>query len=153
MLARREVDYLASDGIPSPVQHFWSLAVEEQFYVVWPLLLIGVGLLARRVGRRPRRLEVALVLGVLVAASFGWSVRGAATAPLPAFFTTTTRVWELGLGALLAVWLAGRARPTTPAAQAPWLGWAALGTLLAVAVALPEEIGRASCRERVSSPV
>ncbi|MGB7819765.1 MAG: acyltransferase, partial [Ornithinibacter sp.] len=102
VLARREVDYLASDARPSPVQHFWSLAVEEQFYVVWPLLVIGLVLAARSVGRGPGRREVALVLGVLVAASFGWSVLAAATQPLPAFFTTTTRAWELGVGALLA---------------------------------------------------
>ena len=137
VLARREVDYLASDARPSPVQHFWSLAVEEQFYVVWPLLLIGLVLAARSVGRGPGRREVALVLGVLVAASFGWSVLAAATKPLPAFFTTTTRAWELGVGALLAVWLSGRDRPARPPAWAAALGWGALGVLLVVATALP----------------
>ncbi len=138
VLARREVDYLASDARPSPVQHFWSLAVEEQFYAVWPLLLIGLVLVSRTVRRRPGRREVALVLGVLVAASFGWAVRAAATDPHPAFFTTTTRAWELGVGALLAVWLSGRPRPTSPPAWAAALGWSALGLLLVVATALPE---------------
>ncbi len=137
VLARREVDYLASDAAPSPVQHFWSLAVEEQFYVVWPLLLIAVAFLARRLGRRPGRREVGLALGVLVAASLAWAVRASSVAPLPAFFTTTTRVWELGVGALLAVTLSGRSRPTRTPAWAGWLGWAALGLLLVVAAALP----------------
>ena len=136
VLARREVDYLASDIRPSPVQHYWSLAVEEQFYVVWPLLLIVVALLVRR----PSRRVVATALGLLVVSSLVWSVWFSHTSPQPAFFTTTTRVWELGLGALLAVALAGRDRPATPARGSAALGWGALVVLGAVAVALPEGI-------------
>ena len=122
--------------LPSPVQHFWSLAVEEQFYVIWPLLLIVLALVVRR----PSRRVVALALGALVASSFVWSVWFSHTSPQPAFFTTTTRVWELGIGALLAVALAGRPRPTTPARGSAALGWAALVGLLAVALLLPEGI-------------
>ncbi|HET6967163.1 MAG TPA: acyltransferase family protein [Ornithinibacter sp.] len=136
VFARREVDYLASDIRPSPVQHYWSLAVEEQFYVVWPLLLIVVALLVRR----PSRRVVMTALGLLVASSFVWSVWFSHTAPQPAFFTTTTRVWELGIGALLAVALAGRSRPSTPARGSAALGWVALVVLGAVAVALPAGI-------------
>ncbi|MFL6177136.1 MAG: acyltransferase family protein [Ornithinibacter sp.] len=136
VFARRETDYLASDGLPSPVQHFWSLAVEEQFYVVWPLLLIVLALVVRR----PSRRVVALTLGILVGSSFLWSVWFSHTSPRPAFFTTTTRVWELGIGALLAVALAGRPRPTTPARGAAGLGWAALVALLAVALRLPQDV-------------
>jgi peptidoglycan/LPS O-acetylase OafA/YrhL len=134
VFARREVDYLASDARPSPVQHFWSLAVEEQFYVVWPVLLIVLGLVARR----PTRPVVLTTLGVLVAASFAWSIWFSDTSPRPAFFATTTRVWELGLGALLAVALAGRPRPASPVRGSAALGWAALGTLLSVAAFLPD---------------
>jgi len=136
VFARRETDYLASDVLPSPVQHFWSLAVEEQFYVIWPLLLIVLALVVRR----PSRRVVALALGALVASSFGWSVWFSHTSPRPAFFTTTTRVWELGIGALLAVALAGRPRPTTAARGSAALGWAALLVLLAVALWLPQDI-------------
>ena len=136
VLAGREVDYLASDVRPSPVQHYWSLAVEEQFYVIWPLLLIIVALLVRRPGRR----VVMTALALLVAASFAWSMWFSHTAPQPAFFTTTSRVWELGLGALLAVALAGRDRPTVPARGTAALGWGALVGLVAVAVALPQGI-------------
>jgi peptidoglycan/LPS O-acetylase OafA/YrhL len=136
VFARRETDYLASDALPSPVQHFWSLAVEEQFYVVWPLLLIAVALLVRR----PSRRVVMTALGLLVASSFVWSVWFSHTSPRPAFFTTTTRVWELGLGALLAVALAGRDRPATPARGSAALGWGALVALAVVAAALPEGI-------------
>jgi len=136
VFARRETDYLASDVLPSPVQHFWSLAVEEQFYVIWPLLLIALALVIRR----PSRRVVALALGTLVASSFVWSVWFSHTSPRPAFFTTTTRAWELGIGALLAVALAGRPRPSTPARGSAALGWAALVGLLAVALWLPTDI-------------
>ena len=136
VFASRETDYLASDVLPSPVQHFWSLAVEEQFYVIWPLLLIVLAL----VFRRPSRRVVALALGILAGSSFVWSVWFSNTSPRPAFFTTTTGVWELGIGALLAVALAGRPRPTTPAKGSAAVGWAALVALLAVALWLPQDI-------------
>ena len=136
VFARRETDYLASDVLPSPVQHFWSLAVEEQFYLVWPLLLIVLALVVRR----PSRRVVALALGILVASSFVWSVWFSHTSPRPAFFTTTTRVWELGLGALLAVALAGRPRAAAPRRGSAQLGWAALAVLVAVALFLPQDI-------------
>ncbi len=140
VFAGREVDYLASDARPSPVQHFWSLSVEEQFYVIWPVLLIVLAWGARRLGRRPDRRTVGVALGVLVAASFAWSVYASYAMPRPSFFTTTTRVWELGVGALLAVWLTGRPHP---AKAPPWvapLGWAGLAALLAVPFLLPARI-------------
>jgi peptidoglycan/LPS O-acetylase OafA/YrhL len=94
-------DYFAQEEPPSPMQHYWSLSVEEQFYVVWPALLLVLVLVA---GRRalPRR----LVLGVLLlvtGASFAWSVASTASNPLAAYFSTTARVWELGLGAVTAL--------------------------------------------------
>ncbi len=133
VFASREVDYLASDLKPSPVQQFWSLAVEEQFYVLWPLLLIALALVVRRPGRR----VVLTALGVLVAGSFVWSVWYSHTDFRPAFFTTTTRIWELGIGALLAVALAGRTRPDVARRWAAPVGWASLAVLLAVAAFLP----------------
>jgi peptidoglycan/LPS O-acetylase OafA/YrhL len=94
-------DYFAQEEPPSPMQHYWSLSVEEQFYVVWPALLLVLVLVA---GRRalPRR----LVLGVLLlvtGGSFAWSVASTASNPLAAYFSTTARVWELGLGAVTAL--------------------------------------------------
>jgi peptidoglycan/LPS O-acetylase OafA/YrhL len=94
-------DYFAQEEPPSPLQHYWSLAVEEQFYLVWPALLLGLVLLARR-RSLPRRL-VASVLVVLTGASFAWSVVSTSTDPLAAYFSTPARAWELGLGALTAL--------------------------------------------------
>ncbi|GAA1151996.1 acyltransferase family protein [Ornithinicoccus hortensis] len=100
-LAARSVDYLAEDAAPSAVQHYWSLSVEEQFYVVWPLLIILGLFLARRTAARPKPLLFGL-LAVVAAASFVYSVRHTAADPATAYFFTTTRIWELAIGALLA---------------------------------------------------
>jgi peptidoglycan/LPS O-acetylase OafA/YrhL len=96
--AAQGVDYLESQAAPSPLQHFWSLAVEEQFYFVWPallVLLIWLGL----------RHFTPAVLAVAVAASLAWSVWQAGVTW--SYFSPATRAWELGAGCLLAL-AAGR---------------------------------------------
>jgi peptidoglycan/LPS O-acetylase OafA/YrhL len=98
-LAERGVDYLAEDVGQSPVQHYWSLAVEEQFYVVWPILMLVIGLVAAR----RWRLGAFGVLGVVTVSSFVYSVQQTADSPATAYFVSTTRIWELGVGALLAL--------------------------------------------------
>ncbi|GAA4187864.1 acyltransferase family protein [Microbacterium oryzae] len=93
------VDYLAADNQPSPVQHFWTLSVEEQFYIALPLLLI-VAMWALR--RLPWRRVVVGVLVVATAASFAYGVWLTGWAASQAYFSTLTRAWEFGLGALLS---------------------------------------------------
>ena len=101
--AFRAVDYLAQDIMPSPVQHFWSLSVEEQFYLIWPALIIGGIALGRRT-QRPVQGMIGLVLVVVVLApSLFWSIFSSGREPASAFFATTTRLWELAAGALIAV--------------------------------------------------
>lgn len=128
VLARDAVDYLAAENAPSPIQHFWSLSVEEQFYFVWPVLILLLGALARLTRRRP--LPVVLVgLMVLTAVSLGYSVHETAADPAAAYFVTPTRVWELGVGGLLAtvsLLRPGRLRPWAGTAFA-WIGLVAIG--------------------------
>ena len=101
-LAARSVDYLAEDTGQSPVLHFWSLSVEEQYYVVWPLLAIVAILVARRWGHSIRAaMGVGLVL--IVVPSFAWALYQVHVDPARAFFVTPTRMWELGIGAAVAL--------------------------------------------------
>ena len=113
VLAHNSVDYLAADAAPSPVQHFWSLSVEEQFYFVWPILILGMVVVARR-RRANQDLAVLGGLGALVVLSLGYSVYETATNPSAAYFVTPTRMWELGIGGLLAVVVAVRQRRDLP---------------------------------------
>jgi peptidoglycan/LPS O-acetylase OafA/YrhL len=128
-LAHDAVDYLASANAPSPVQHYWSLAIEEQFYLVWPVL-IAVALAVTR-GRRPapRRHLVTLVLATATGLSLLYSVLHTAADPAAAYFVTPTRAWELGAGALLALVPSFDRSPAAARAALSWVG------LIAIAVA------------------
>lgn len=87
-------DYQNLGATPSPIIHFWSLAVEEQFYLVWPLLI----LLAARSGRKTRVFKV--LTGVTLI-SFALSFIATSKYPIWSFYSLPTRAWELGLGALV----------------------------------------------------
>ncbi|WFE35068.1 acyltransferase family protein [Micromonospora sp. WMMD975] len=132
-LAAQAVDYLHADDAPSAVQHFWSLAVEEQFYLIWPLLLIAAGALAARLagrgaGRRPLRPLALVGLALIGVPSLLWSVYLSAAEPARAYFVTTTRLWELVVGAVLAVTATGLGRLPRPVAAA--LGWVGLAAVV-----------------------
>lgn len=133
--AARSVDYLAEDVQPSLVQHFWSLSIEEQFYFVWPLLLILGFQLARRVGI-PGRASVGGLLVALGVASFLHSVKLTEADQALAYFHTTTRVWELAAGAGVALSAAWWSRlPPLVAVVMGWVGLAAIGlTALGIGV-------------------
>lgn len=97
LFADRGTDYLSSSLPPSPLQHYWSLSVEEQFYAVWPLLVFVGAWGAAFVRRR-----LSLVLAVIVGASFAASVILTPGSPSWSYFGLHTRAWELAIGALLA---------------------------------------------------
>jgi peptidoglycan/LPS O-acetylase OafA/YrhL len=125
-LAHTAVDYFArSDGV-SPVQHYWSLSVEEQFYLVWPLLLLTALALTR--GRSPRVRIGALgaVMGLLTVASLTYSILYTSSDPAQAYFVTPTRAWEFGLGGVLALLPQLQRSPSLLRAGLSWLGLAAI---------------------------
>jgi peptidoglycan/LPS O-acetylase OafA/YrhL len=128
-------DYFVNVMPPSPYQHYWSLGVEEQFYLVWPALIIGTAWLVRRARRRATTAVTAsptpylVVLAAVAIVSFAMSL--AATnywAPAVAFYSLPTRAWQLAVGGLVALtatqW---RRLAVLPAAI---VGWAGLALIL-----------------------
>nr|WP_283251808.1 acyltransferase family protein [Aeromicrobium duanguangcaii] len=101
-LAADSVDYLAADADPTAVQHYWTLSIEEQFYLVWPLLVLLATVLAVRLGRS-HRLMVGIVLGTATVASLAYSLWITQANPPAAYFVTPARAWQFGAGALLAL--------------------------------------------------
>jgi peptidoglycan/LPS O-acetylase OafA/YrhL len=130
----RGVDYFASHKPPSPFQHYWSLGVEEQFYLVWPALIIGTAWLIRRLRRRSRteatasRRPYLVVLALVTAVSFALSLVATPFAPAVAFFSLPTRAWQLAVGGLVALTVLQWRRLSARAGAAT--GWVGLALIL-----------------------
>ena len=89
-----QMDYQNLDAIPPVVIHYWSLAVEEQFYLLWPLIIY----LLYKFGKRR---TVGIGIAVITLMSFLLSLFLTSASPLWAFYSLPTRAWELGIGALV----------------------------------------------------
>ena len=127
-------EYHAVITPPSPFQHYWSLGVEEQFYLLWPALIIGTAWLIGRTRGRTRTAATAsqrpylIVLGLVTIASFTLSVIVTIWAPIVAFFSLPTRAWELAVGGLVALTVDHWHRLSPRAAGVT--GWIGLGAIL-----------------------
>ncbi|MDA1362881.1 acyltransferase family protein [Glycomyces luteolus] len=134
-LAVHSVDYLSSNNGASIVQHYWSMGVQAQFYVLWPVLTAASAWLAARAGWSRRRV-LAAALALVFAASFAFALWETDANQAFAYFDLRARLWQFAAGGLLAVALprlrTAFAEPDAP--QAKWtaamLGWAGVAVLL-----------------------
>jgi peptidoglycan/LPS O-acetylase OafA/YrhL len=113
-------NYLTASAAPSPFQQYWSLGVEEQFYLIWPAVLLFASMAWRR---RPSRSSAVVVLGVIAVSSCAFSVWLTNANQPWAFFSLPSRAWELAVGGLVALCAPelGRLRGR------PLVGWVGLG--------------------------
>jgi len=142
VLAFNSVDYFAQDNAPSPVQHYWSLSVEEQFYLAWPLLLLAVVLVTRRATSFTRKLAITGVLVAVFLGCLAYSIIATNDSQTFAYFATPAHGWEFAAGGILALWL-----PSTllvagahVRTAASWIGFALVigsGIVLTGASAFP----------------
>jgi peptidoglycan/LPS O-acetylase OafA/YrhL len=132
--AQTGVNYFNQSLPPSPLQHYWSLSVEEQFYFVWPWLMLGLlalGLRLRFWRHEHTRLVAGVAIAVISGLSLAWAFSATAADPTAAYFSTFVRAWELGLGALVAIAAAPIARCDARLRQAvSWAGLAGVATSL-----------------------
>lgn len=133
-LAAKSVDYSASLQSATVAQHFWSLAVEEQFYLVWPLLLLGLFAASVALKLASRRVMAGGVV-LLGALSLATSVLMTEYAHNQAYFVTPVRAWEFGAGAL-AVFALERHR--VPRRLAAWLSASGFALILVAALTFDE---------------
>lgn len=113
----QKTDYLAADANADPLLHTWSLAVEEQFYIFWPLLVM-LGM--RAASRSKQRRNMYLLMSIIAAVSFAASLYLTRHAQPWAFFSSPTRAWEFALGALACMW--NKRSQTSIMKLLPWVG-------------------------------
>jgi len=122
------VDYYADNhALASPLQHFWSLSIQGQVFILWPLIFLASSALARARGIDYRKL-LAIVFGAVLLLSLSFSIWYTATSQAEAYFDTFARLWEFALGSLLALGLRYLRLPT---AARVVLGWAGVAAMLA----------------------
>ena len=124
-------NYLAAQAPPSPLLNYWSLGVEEQFYVVYPTLFLLIGWWARK---QSFRASLSVVLVALISVSYAMSIVLTSTNAPSAYFSLFTRFWELALGGLIAVH--GRHLQRVPQAWAAVASWVGLLVILLASVTL-----------------
>jgi peptidoglycan/LPS O-acetylase OafA/YrhL len=127
-------DYFSDSANASPFQHYWSLGVEEQVYLVWPAIMLGAAWVILRVRRRTGAAATSsktpyfVILVLIGATSFAAALVVTRAWPPAGFFLMPTRAWELAAGGLVALTLnQWRRLSPLPAAAA---GWAGLGVIL-----------------------
>ncbi len=132
---RQATDYSVQGLVDSsPFQHYWSLAVEEQFYLVWPALFLVVASVTWFGVAVRWRARVAMSVCIIAATSLAWSVVATDRGPAGAYFSTLTRAWELALGALIGIMTTSATQLPRPLARAASASGVALFVAAAVVI-------------------
>ena len=126
-----DTNYLVSQTPPSPLLNYWSLGVEEQFYIVYPAVFLLMGWWARR---GSFRLRITVFLLAVIVLSYGYSIVFTASDAQSAYFSLLVRSWELALGGLIAVY--GQQLQRIPQAWAAAASWVGLAVILVASVTL-----------------
>ncbi|RST59477.1 acyltransferase [Siminovitchia terrae] len=121
-LAISSTDYLDSSQMKTPVEHFWALSIQGQFYIIWFLLFAFILLLIKKYKLTNVKTLINTVLGIIFVSSFIYSVYLTAVNQPWAYFITMTRVWEFALGSLLCVNLSSIKVNKILATVIGWLG-------------------------------
>ncbi len=121
-LASNSVDYYAADhSLASPLQHFWSLSIQGQVFILWPLIFAAAALLAKMFRLRYRVL-LTYIFGLIFVVSLVFSIRETGSNQAFAYFDTRARLWEFALGSLLALALPYLNIPRRVRVVLGWLG-------------------------------
>lgn len=130
-LAWSSVDYMAIGSDPTAVQHYWSLSVEEQFYLVWPTLLVLALYFSRRKRGHTRSSRALLVLLIAVfALSFAFSIVETQQRQSWAYFASFTRVWEFAVGGIVALAIPALSRGWLHSIGGALAGWVGIGLIV-----------------------
>lgn len=121
-LAFSSTDYLDSSQMKTPIEHFWALSIQGQFYLIWFLVFTFILFLLKKYKMANAKTLINTVLGILFVSSFGYSIYMTAVNQPWAYFITMTRVWEFALGSLLCVNLSSMKVNKYIAAVMGWLG-------------------------------
>ncbi|MCD4850379.1 acyltransferase [Arthrobacter sp. AK01] len=134
------VNYYATDhSLASPLQHFWSLSIQGQVFILWPVIFATVALICRRFSLRYRA-TLAYVFAIIFVISLTYSVIFTASNQAVAYFDTFARLWEFALGTLLALIIPGLNFAKPVRVVMGWIGVVAMltcGILLQVQTAFP----------------
>lgn len=139
MLAFNSVDYLAQNNAASPVQHFWAMSTQFQFYVIWTAILIIAIFIAKKMNIRPRK-SLFVILITLFIVSFGYSVYITTVNQPWAYFDTFARVWEFATGGILFLIIGNIALNKFTSFIFGWAGFIGLvscGLILQVSTVFP----------------
>ena len=125
-LAISNTDYLDASQMKTPIEHFWALSIQGQFYLIWFLLFTIILILVKKYRNLNVKRVINTLLGIILVTSLAYSIYLTSTNQQWAYFTTFTRVWQFALGSLLCINLSSIRVNKVFAVLAGWIGLIAL---------------------------